>query len=67
MTTPTRPRCAHGFEPGECDTNTCPNWNWRARSDHIFNAVHAPQSEGDLALLASGGAGIRGEAEQRQW
>jgi hypothetical protein len=37
-TTPTRPRCVHGYEPGECDTNTCPNWNWRARSDHAFDA-----------------------------
>ncbi len=48
MTMPPRPRCVHGFEPGECDTNTCPNWNWRARSDYAFDAVHAPQSEGDL-------------------
>jgi hypothetical protein len=48
MTTPPRPRCAHGCEPGECDNNTCPNWNWRARSDHAFDAVHAPQSEADL-------------------
>ena len=35
---PPRPRCVHGYEPGECDTNTCPNWNFQARSDYAFDA-----------------------------